>query len=278
MAIKGQSKPTTSDHTFLKIGDVAKMVGISATAIRSWEKLGLIRPQRTNSQYRLYTADDVRLLKRAKFLRRDRGLNAPAIVDTLRRGGDLPFIQPSPQNGNGTEKLGTMLRRLRSERELSLSEVAQKAEISVGFLSAIERSNMTASVATLRKLARFYRINILDLFQPSESNPYLVRPADRKVLAGGKGVRMELLAWGNTAMEPHLFRIAPGAGSGESYSHHGEEFLHVIRGELEIVIAGQKHSLRAGDSLYFDSSMPHEWKNPGKTESSVLWVNTPPTF
>jgi DNA-binding transcriptional MerR regulator/mannose-6-phosphate isomerase-like protein (cupin superfamily) len=278
MAKKGQSKPTTSDHRFLKIGDVAKMVGISATAIRSWEKLGLIRPHRTSSQYRLYTADDVRLLKRAKFLRRDRGLNAPAIVDTLRRGGDLPFVQPSPTNGTGTEKLGAMLRRLRTERELSLSEVAQKAEISVGFLSAIERSNMTASVATLRKLARFYKINILDLFQPSESNPYLVRPADRKVLAGGKGVRMELLAWGNTAMEPHLFRIAPGAGSGESYSHHGEEFLHVIRGELEIVIAGQKHLLRAGDSLYFDSSMPHEWKNPGKTESSVLWVNTPPTF
>ena len=278
MAKKGQSKPTTSDHTFLKIGDVAKMVGISATAIRSWEKLGLIRPHRTNSQYRLYTSEDVRLLKRAKFLRRDRGLNAPAIVDTLRRGGDLPFVQPSPTNGTGTKKLGAMLRRLRTERELSLSEVAQKAEISVGFLSAIERSNMTASVATLRKLARFYKINILDLYQPSESNPYLVRPADRKVLAGGKGVRMELLAWGNTAMEPHLFRIAPGAGSGESYSHHGEEFLHVIRGELEIVIAGQKHSLRAGDSLYFDSSMPHEWKNPGKTESSVLWVNTPPTF
>jgi transcriptional regulator with XRE-family HTH domain len=175
-------------------------------------------------------------------------------------------------------KLGAMLRRLRTERKLSLSEVAQKAEISVGFLSAVERSNMTASVATLRKLARFYKINILDLFQPSESNPYLVRPADRKVLAGGKGVRMELLAWGNTAMEPHLFRIAPGAGSGESYSHHGEEFLHVIHGELEIIIAGQKHSLKAGDSLYFDSSMPHDWKNPGKTEASVLWVNTPPTF
>ena len=278
MARKGQSKRTAGNDTFLKIGDVAKMVGISATGIRSWEKLGLIHPHRTDSKYRLYTADDVRLLKRARFLRRERGLNAPAIVETLRRGGDLPFIQSSPQNRTSAVKLGAMLRRLRKDRELSLSEVATKAEISVGFLSAIERSHMTASVATLRKLARFYKINILDLFQPSESNPYLVRPTDRKVLAGGKGVRMELLAWGNTAMEPHLFRIAPGAGSGESYSHHGEEFLHVIRGELEIVIAGQKHSLRAGDSLYFDSSMPHEWKNPGKTESSVLWVNTPPTF
>jgi DNA-binding transcriptional MerR regulator/mannose-6-phosphate isomerase-like protein (cupin superfamily) len=278
MAKKGQSKRATGDDTFLKIGDVAKMVGISATAIRSWEKLGLIQPRRTNSQYRLYTTDHVKLLKRARFLRRERGLNAPAIVESLRRGGDLPFRQTAPPNGNGTVKLGAMLRRLRTERKLSLSEVAQKAEISVGFLSAVERSNMTASVATLRKLARFYKINILDLFQPSESNPYLVRPADRKVLAGGKGVRMELLAWGNTAMEPHLFRIAPGAGSGESYSHHGEEFLHVIHGELEIIIAGQKHSLKAGDSLYFDSSMPHDWKNPGKTEASVLWVNTPPTF
>jgi DNA-binding transcriptional MerR regulator/mannose-6-phosphate isomerase-like protein (cupin superfamily) len=278
MAKKGQSKRAAENTTFLKIGDVASMVGISATAIRSWEKLGLIRPQRTNSQYRLYTADDVKLLKRARFLRRERGLNAPAIVESLRRGGDLPFMQPTPQNSNAAPKLGAMLRRMRTERGLSLSEVAQKAEISVGFLSAIERSHMTASVATLRKLARFYKINILDLFQPSESNPYLVRPADRKVLAGGKGVRMELLAWGNTAMEPHLFRIAPGAGSGESYSHHGEEFLHVIRGELEIIIAGQKHSLKAGDSLYFDSSMPHEWKNPGKSESSILWVNTPPTF
>jgi transcriptional regulator with XRE-family HTH domain len=278
MARKGHSKATSGNETFLKIGDVAKMVGISATVIRSWEKLGLIRPQRTNSQYRLYTTDDVKLLKRARFLRRERGLNAPAIVETLRRGGDLPFVQPAASSNNGAVKLGPMLRRLRTERELSLSEVAEKAAISVGFLSAIERSNMTASVATLRKLARFYKINILDLFQPSDSNPYLVRPADRKVLAGGQGVRMELLAWGNTAMEPHLFRIAPGAGSGESYSHHGEEFLHVIRGELEIVIGGQKHSLKAGDSLYFDSSMPHEWKNPGKSESSVLWINTPPTF
>lgn len=245
--------------------------------IRSWERLGLLRPHRTNSKYRLYTSDDIKLLKRALFLRRQKGLNAPALVELLKQDGQLPFVNNS-DNGNGNVRLGPMLRRLRTERALSLAEVATQAEISVGFLSAIERSQMTASVATLRKLARFYQINILDLFEPNHSNSYLVRPADRKVLEGGKGVRMELLAWGNTAMEPHLFRIASGAGSGESYSHHGEEFLHVMRGQLEIVIAGQKYSLKAGDSLYFDSSIPHEWRNPGRTETSVLWVNTPPTF
>lgn len=263
-------------ETYLKIGDVAEMVGISATVIRSWEKLGLIRPRRTESKYRLYTTDDVRLLKRARFLRKERGLNAPAIVDLLVRNGDIPFeTRPPATNGSG---LGAQLRRARTQQNLSLTEAASSIGISPGFLSALERSHMSASVGTLRKLARFYRINVLDLFQPSETNPYLVRPKDRKKLSAGRGVQMELLAWGNTMMEPHLFRIAPGRGSGESYSHHGEEFLHILKGELNISIGGTSFRLRTGDSLYFDSSTPHEWNNPGKRETLVLWINTPPTF
>ena len=90
---------------------------------------------------------------------------------------------------------------------------------------------------------------------------------------------MELLAWGNTAMEPHLFRVKPGGGSGESYTHEGEEFLHVLRGEFEIWLDKSEHyQLKRGDSLYFESSTPHRWKNPGRKEAWVLWINTPPTF
>src|ERR1700741_95494 len=72
---------------YLKIGDVARMVGVSPSVIRSWESLGLTHPHRTESKYRLYTADDVKILKRARFLRRVRGLNAPAIVELLKREG-----------------------------------------------------------------------------------------------------------------------------------------------------------------------------------------------
>ena len=75
----------------------------------------------------------------------------------------------------------------------------------------MERSQMSGSVGTLRKLARFYKTNILDFFDASGANSRQVRPTDRKVLEAGAGVRMELLAWGNTVMEPHLFRIAPGS-------------------------------------------------------------------
>ncbi len=264
----------SSTKPYFKIGDVARLAGISPSLIRSWESLGLTRPRRSASRYRLYTADDVKLLKHARFLRRVRGLNAPAIVQTMKRQGLLH----SSSNG-ASAGLGVKLRQLRRTRGLSLAPVAKAAGISVGFLSAIERSHMSPSVGTLRKLARFYETNILDFFDPMESRSRLVPPHKRKVLEAGRGVRMELLAWGNTLMEPHLFRIAPHAGSGESYTHEGEEFLYVLRGELRISLEHEEEfNLRPGDSFYFESSTPHCWTNPGKRETWVLWVNTPPTF
>jgi DNA-binding transcriptional MerR regulator/mannose-6-phosphate isomerase-like protein (cupin superfamily) len=258
---------------FLKIGDVARLVGVSPSVIRSWESLGLTQPHRTASKYRLYSSQDVKLLKRARFLRKVRGLNAPAIVQALKRDGHV--------RGTGNKAvyaIGIRLRQLRLRHKYSLADVAEAVGISVGFLSALERSHMSASVGTLRKLARFYKTNILDFFDPAESNSRLVRPDRRKVLEAGPGVRMELLAWGDMVMEPHLFRLAPKASSGDSYTHEGEEFLYVLRGELAISLENEEFRLRPGDSFYFESSMPHHWKNPGRTETWVLWVNTPPTF
>jgi len=258
---------------YLKIGDVARKVGVSPSVIRAWESLGLTRPQRTQSKYRLYTAEDLKLLKRARFLRKVRGLNAAAIVQLLKREGK---VRPAADGNAGA--IGAHLRLLRSRKKLSLSQVAKAVGISVGFLSAMERSQMSGSVGTLRKLARFYKTNILDFFDATESVSRRVRPAERKVLEAGTGVRMELLAWGNTVMEPHLFRIAPEAGSGDPYTHEGEEFIYVLKGDLHISVDGEEYLLEPGDSFYFESATPHRWKNPGRKETWVLWINTPPTF
>jgi DNA-binding transcriptional MerR regulator/quercetin dioxygenase-like cupin family protein len=257
----------------LRISQVARRVGISSSALRAWEALGLVVPRRTQSRYRLYTEADVRLLQRALFLRRARGLNPAAIVHVLKRQG----IVSVP--AEAALLPGQRFRRLRTRRGLSLAQVAKATGVSVGFLSALERGQMRSSVATLRRIARFYRTNILSLFETAGENSRLVRPAQRKVLETTPGVRMELLAWGNTAMEPHLFRVKPGGGSGESYSHEGEEFLHILRGEFEIWLNHKEHyRLKIGDSIYFESSTPHRWKNPGRTEAWLLWINTPPTF
>jgi DNA-binding transcriptional MerR regulator/mannose-6-phosphate isomerase-like protein (cupin superfamily) len=275
-SVQTGGRPIVPAHGYLRISDVARLVGVSPSILRSWENLGLIVPARTQSRYRLYSQSDVRLLKRAQQLRRSRGMNAPAIVHMLKSQG---LLRSSARSRSKPSPVGPRLRRLRLQQGYSLARVAQSAGVSVGFLSALERGQMSASVATLRRLARFYRLNILALFDPTEANPGRVRPAERKVLEAGRGVRMELLAWGDTIMEPHLFRIAPSAGSGESYAHEGEEFLYVLKGNLEITLEdGEATKLGEGDSFYFESSTQHRWWNPGKKEAWVLWINTPPTF
>lgn len=274
-SIKNFSKLSESlaGPRLLRISEVARRLRISSSALRSWEALGLIAPQRTKSRYRMYTESDVRLLQRAIFLRRARGLNPPAIVHVLKKQGRVDRPMDAPQLP------GQRFRRLRVRRGLSLAQVARATDVSVGFLSALERGQMHSSVATLRRIARFYKTSMMSLFNTNGETQHLVRPEHRKILETSPGVRMELLAWGNTAMEPHLFRIKPGRGSGESYAQEGEEFLHVLRGEFEIWLNKQEHYvLKAGDSLYFESSTPHRWKNSGRTETWLLWVNTPPTF
>jgi DNA-binding transcriptional MerR regulator/mannose-6-phosphate isomerase-like protein (cupin superfamily) len=269
------AKPENDRAGSLKIGEVAQLLGISASMIRAWEKLGFLRPARTSSAYRLYAPEDVRVLRRAVYLRKVSGLNAPAILHQLRQDG----LTGGGSNGAGEpSSIGPRLRKLRRQRGESLSTVAKALGISVGFLSNLERSQSGASVGITHKLAHYYGANILDFFNSPAAESPLVPAGQRKVLQSGEGVRMELLAWGKITMEPHLFRIAPGAGSVESYAHEGEEFLFVTKGRLNIHLEGREYQLRAGDSFYFQSTAPHRWENPGKTEAVILWINTPPTF
>lgn len=99
----------------LRISEVARRVGISSSALRAWETLGLVVPQRTASRYRLYTERDVRLLQRAIFLRRARGMNPTAIVHILKRQG---IVSPPLENASAAAP-GQRFRRLRTRRGLS---------------------------------------------------------------------------------------------------------------------------------------------------------------
>jgi len=261
----------------LRIGAVAQQLGISASMIRGWERLGLARPERARAAgHRVYTPEDVRVLRRAVYLRRVQGLNVTAILMQLRAEGLL--TGGGRADAAGPPAFGSALRSLRLQRGDSLAKVARAAGVSVGFLSNLERSQTGVSVGIMHKLARYYGRNILDFFNQDAPTGPLVRAQDRKILPGGEGVQMELLAWGRIVMEPHLFRVAPGAGSHESYSHDGEEFLYLVAGALAVFLNDEEFRLGPGDSFYFESKTPHRWFNPGRKETVVLWINTPPTF
>lgn len=262
---------------YFRIGEAARLLGVSASSLRNWERMGLLAPARSQSRYRLYSREALKELKRIRYLRTVRRVNPAGIAAMLQPAKASPKERPGQKQKR--EAIAQKLVQLRRELGLTLAEVARDSGVSVSFLSSLERGYANASIATLQKLARLYKTNVLSFFAEDQESRRLVRTRDRKVLEPNRGVEMELLALGNRMMEPHLFRIAPGAGSGGSYNHDGEEFIHVLQGRLEIWLDEvERYVLDAGDSLYFESTLAHRWRSVSDKETVLLWVNTPATF
>ena len=254
------------------------MLGVSPSALRTWEKIGLVSPKRSDGRYRLFSLDDVKRLKQIKFLKSAKSLNNGGVLHVLSQ--DTPaHPKAAAKSKSPSSPIGQKLRDLRLRQGMTLKDVSERTGLSAGFLSSLERSQTNASVATLQKLAKLYHTNFLTFFDDSGQGPKLVRSGERKVLEAQPGTRIELLALGQTVMESQLWRVAPGTSSGGAYSHEGEEFIYVLKGRFEVWLEEVEHYvLRPGDCLYFSSTQPHRWLNPGKTEARLLWVNTPPTF
>ena len=259
------------------ISQVAKMINVSPSTLRLWEQRGLARPHRTESGYRVYHLEDVERLKHIHQLRVGQNLNPDAIKHLLGTAGAAAATRPEEEKAFNA--ISARLRKLRQQRGLTLADAAHKSGLSPSFLSCVERGQANASVASLQKLSVLYDTNVLTFFSKSRKSRKLVRPHQRKSISNQPGITIELLAEGETAMEPHLFHIAPGASSGGSYHHEGEEFIYVISGSCEFWLDEVEHyRLQPGDSLYFSSQQTHRWSNVRDVEAVLLWINTPPTF
>ncbi len=256
-----------------RIGEAARRVGVSASALRTWEREGLLRPARSDGRYRLYSDADLDQLRSIRRLREVDRLNAPGIRRVLRE---------TATHAHDRRVDGRPLRRLRQRQGLSLREAGERTGLSVSFLSALERGVSGASISTLQRLTAAYGTTMSELFGPPiEKRQRLVRAGRRPVLRlGDASVRIEQLALGTTQLEPQLFVLAEGATSDGSYLHDGEEFLYLLSGALTVWV-GDDETYRLtteGDALSFPSTMPHRWRNDARGETRLLWINTPPTF
>jgi DNA-binding transcriptional MerR regulator/quercetin dioxygenase-like cupin family protein len=261
---------------FLTVGQTARILGISPSTLRLWENVGLVTPARSAGSYRLYTPELLDILKRIKYLRDVKKLNVPGIKEAL-----STYLPNQKLRGTGkpTPDLGDKLRRLRKKRDLTVTEAARQAQISAGFLSAIELSRANPSVATIYRLAAAYGTTVLDLYELPAQSSRVIRPGSRKSLETKSGVRMELLSTGTKMLESMLIRVPPGTGSDGTYMHQGEDFLYMLEGTLEIWLDEVEcHVIQKGDSFWFESNRGHRWFNPTNKEAADLWVNTPPTF
>lgn len=270
-------QPKGSRIEYLTVGQTARILGISASTLRLWENVGLISPARSAGKYRLYSSELLEVLKRIKYLRDVKKLSVPGIKQML--GKSIPRVKPPQPNDKADAAIGAKLRQLRQRRELGIVEAASQARISPSFLSAIELAKANPSVATLQRLASTYQTTVLEFFNAPPRARRLVRPGERRALKTESGVCMELLSIGTKMLECHLFRVPPKSGSDGSYAHAGEEFIYMLEGELEIWLdEWESHTLKPGDSFWFESNLGHRWFNPSKVEAVLIWVNTPLTF
>jgi transcriptional regulator with XRE-family HTH domain len=179
--------------------------------------------------------------------------------------------------------LGTRLRALRRARSLSLSEVAEATRISASFLSLVENGRSDITIGRLTRLVDFYRVTINDLLPVSGGDDTdVVRRGDaRQLHSPDEGIDVYLLTSGTDgSMMPMLLEFEPSAGLVEFGHHAGEEFVHVIEGELRLEIEGSApRLLQAGDSAYYAGDRPHLFRNSSdKRPLRLLCIDSPPAI
>ena len=183
---------------------------------------------------------------------------------------------------NDELRLGESVRRLREERGFSLKKLAKEAGVSESFISQIERGVANPSVASLRRIAAALSTSVAALFEGLSQEPRLMRAKDRPRLTHPKRKWKDSLLTpeGAKRLQVIMSVIEPGGGSGdEPYTHDSdEECVIVLKGELEFGVGNETYSLYEGDSLTFESRMPHWNRNPSGTKTEVLWILTPPSY
>jgi transcriptional regulator with XRE-family HTH domain len=157
---------------------------------------------------------------------------------------------------------------------MTLKELSDGSGVSVGYISQIERGHVTPTLGTLASLARALGVG-LDYFvaMPRLSDTLVRREDRRRFSLDGVTQQYEQLGVDLPNHEMSAFMIyVPDGYSSETVSHDGEEFIHVIQGDLNITLDGESLSLKSGDSLHFRGNRRHSWENRSGGTAQLLWV------
>lgn len=181
--------------------------------------------------------------------------------------------------------MGGIIRKARLDRSMILQELSGKADLSISFLSQVERNLLTPSVSALKRIADVLDIPAGSLMFGAESRKGgvgigLVRRGNRKrVVFPDSKIEYEMLTPDlRRRMSVLWLKAPPHAESGPVFAHDGEDTVIVLKGRLRIEIGGVWYELAKGDSIYFSSELPHRWQNNANTVAEVVWVSTPPSF
>ena len=176
-------------------------------------------------------------------------------------------------------ELGSKLKEMRLKKNLTQEELADRCELTKGYISQLENDLTSPSIATLSDLLTALGSDLADFFH-EETEEKIVFTKEEYIEKQSEGM---LWTWvipnaQKNMMEPVLVELEPGAQTPEDVPHEGEEFGYVLEGRIAVVRADRSKICKKGESFYFSAGKEHYIVNKGRGKAKFLWVSTPPNF
>ncbi len=179
------------------------------------------------------------------------------------------------------DSIGRKIKELRLENGLTQEELADRSELTKGFISQVENGLTSPSIATLQDILEALGTNLSEFFS-AEVEEQVVFPENEwfEKIDEENHVKIQWIVPNaqKYEMEPILLEIEPGGVAYDDEPHAGEEFGYVLEGELVLKVGKRKFKVMQGETFYYTSNKVHALENPNEKKAIVLWISTPPMF
>ena len=191
------------------------------------------------------------------------------------------MLSATLQKGLGEYQIGAKIRTLRLKKKMGLVELGRHTGLSAALLSKIERDRLFPTLPTLLRIALVFSVDLEFFFAGAREKPVMavVRKAHRVRLpereGGDSAYRFESLDYPVTERRFNSYYadfLPVSRAALRLHDHPGVELIYALQGTLSVHIGGEEHTLEAGDSMYFDSSVPHGYRRSGGRPCSALIV------
>lgn len=178
-------------------------------------------------------------------------------------------------------KIGHKLKELRSAKGLTQEELADRAELSKGFISQLERDIASPSIATLVDILQCLGTDLKSFFSDDNDEQIVFKDQDYfEKIDSDLNNKIEWIIPNaqKNMMEPIRLTIEPGGSTYPDMPHEGEEFGYVLQGSITIHLGNKTYKAKRGESFYFTAKTEHYITANNKTGATLIWVSTPPSF
>lgn len=196
------------------------------------------------------------------------------------RGRTQPGVAlPEAELTEVVSSIGPKIRELRTARQLSLQQLADRSDVSPAAIHKVEQGNMVPTITTLLKIAAALDRPVSYFVEEEASSPnyvvYTPSSERRKVYTAHQGIDLQGISgpYGQYFVASAIAEVEPGASSGEAALRHpGEELIYVLSGTLEVDVGDHTYRLTTGDSVHFRTDHDHRWRNPTKRTAKAVWM------